>query len=398
MTHTLKKREKAVLLAILFASVLLVSCRGEGRMGEGLPPEEAAAAVRLALTQPSHFERISQLAGALSHINTENLPAVFAVASEQMAGLSQSEVRLLISSWSRIDPASAFAYADSIPFETQRREALGTATFEWARVDLAAARRGMENLPEGGRFRVERPEGSLVRGWAYTPDSGLEAYILERPERDDLLSAVIQEKYRRLGPEKLTEWADSLIEKESTPEFRRKIFRKVARTIGYRKAASAIPWVLANFSEEGIGRDGPLILVESWSQTKPLEAIEWLRTDAPEASRSTGLQSAYRQWLGRNRQEARRWLASMPDDPFYFSAYAALAKKNARDREFDEAAKHCQRISPSELKDDCLYAVATLWYKADPLEAGLWMEESSIDPGIREKVRLSVQRVRPRKG
>ncbi len=389
------------LVCVMFASLafltIATACPDTGSRRAALPSAEVAERVRAALAQPRHLDRIVALGEALGRLDADNLPETRAVFDEHVAGLARGEVRLFVSAWSAFDVAAAHAWALSVPFEAQREEALGIVVHEWAVQDPIQARLVAEDLIIPGKKRVAAPMVRLVRGWVHRPDSGLDTFLLERPQREELVSAAVQEMYRVGGAQRVMDWLDAYIERVVEPETRRKTFRKAARTIAYRDPESASAWVVGHYAAHEYARDGPEILAESWLRRDPDEALAWLRTRAPEAARESALEGAFRAWLLRDHARARAWLAPRVDDAFLRPAIVASAKNAVRRRDPQDAVQSCGRLPPSELLQTCLHAVAAQWYSWDPVAAGEWMESSALEPALRESVRATKQKLRKRK-
>lgn len=361
-------------------------------------PSQLAAEVRSALAERSHFLLLSRVTTLLKQLDDQNLPAVREVYDEYMAGLSQGEVRAFLSAWADLDLEAAFDYARSIPFPTQGEEALGVVIQEWASRDPAEARLRAEGLVQPFRKRKAQPLVHLVRGWVHVPDSGLEAYLRERPKNNDIHSAVLQEIYRARGPEALMRWAEEFIAASDDPALRLRTLRKSVRTIGYRDPEAAADWVLRQHGRGEYAVDGPEVLAEAWGQRDRRSALAWLRTISEEEVRSKAIETTFRQWLRAKPVEAAAWLEAQGNSSFTHPASVASAKQAIIARDPDRATAFCERVPPSDLKQRCLQAVAIQWYDWDPVAAGLWMESSDLDPELRDTVRAVKQKVRRPRG
>lgn len=378
------------LIAIAHLSVALVGCSDRETPSSGLSPQQFAAQIREAFAKPLHIDRVTRLVQLVAQLDAENVGEVSAVFDEHVAGLSETEIRIFISAWAQWDPDSAYDFAKAIPFETQREQALAIVVHDVATRNPLDAQAIADELVQPGRTRAADPLGRLVKGWVHQPDTGLEDYLQQHPQ---LVSAVVQEIYRVKGPEGLKDWTENFVRGNDDASQRWQAFRKSVRTIGFRVPEAATDWVTEQYGQGEYARDGPRILTESWSRRDPYSALEWLRTQAPEQTRADALESTFKLWLPRDGASAREWLDSRPDDRFYDAAYAASAKVAIRGREPERATEFCERIPPSDVKQNCLHAVASQWYRSDPEAAGAWMESSSLDPELRDSVRAAHQRL-----
>jgi len=378
------------LIAIAQLGAALVGCSDRETPTSGLSPQQLAAQVREAFAEPLHIDRMTRLAQLVAQLDAENVGEVSRVFDEHVAGLSGAEVRIFISAWSQWDEVSAHAFAEAIPFATQREQALAVVVHDWAVRNPLDAQAVAEALVLPGRNRAANPLERLVKGWVHQPDTGLEDYLQQHPE---LVSAVVQEVYRVKGLEGLIGWTENFIRGNDDPDQCWQAFRKTVRTLGLRAPEAATDWVSEHYGRGEYARDGPRILTESWARRDTISALEWLRTRAPEQARAEALASSFLLWLSRDGAKAREWLDSRPDERFYDPAYAASAKAAIRSRDPESAIQFCERIPPSDLKQSCLHGLASKWYRFDPVAAGAWMESSSLDPELRDSVRAAQQRL-----
>jgi hypothetical protein len=386
-----------VAYAISVLAAVLAGCSDPAVAPAGPPPGDLGEQVREALAEPLHIDRMARLASALEQLRERDLADVRPVFDEHLPGLARGEVRMFVSAWASLDPLAAHAWARAIPFESQREEALAVSVQDWAVRSPLEAQRVAEELVLPGRRRAANPLSRLVKGWVHSPEGGLEDYLVRHPERGDLVSAVVQEIYRARGAQGVMRWTETFVARSDDSDQRWQAFRKAVRTIGYRDPEAATGWVSERYANDAYARDGPTLLAESWAWRDPEQAIEWLRSRAPEPARAEALEATYRTWLNRDGDRAREWLAKQPDDRFYDPAHVATAKLAIRSRDADRAIASCDRVAPSQLRQNCLHAVAAQWYGWDPVAAGAWMEASDLDPELRDSVRSVQQKLRKRR-
>lgn len=386
------RRPSAIVIAL--SGILGVGCSEPSDSDGQLSASQLDSELRATFAESSLFERSARLTELVGKLDVDDLGAGRDVFDEYLAGLSSAEVRIFMGAWARRDPVVALDYATAIPFTTQREEAIAVVIQEWAARNPAEAKPHAEALEIPGRKRAAQPLVRLVRGWVHRPDSGLEAYLREWPKRGELISAAVQELYRYRGPTHLMRWVDGFLPQLADPSHRWQAFRKTVRTIGYRNPEAATAWVSERYGAHDYARDGPEVLAEAWGLRDPLAAIEWIRTGAPEAARTKALESTFRQWLRRDRAEARAWLDAHRDDPLAQPAALAAARDAIAGNHPEGAIEFCNRIPPSELLQSCLHSVALQWYESDPVAAGAWMESSALEPELRDAVRSVKQRLR----
>ena len=132
------RRSSAIVIALF--GVLGVGCSEPSKSDGQLRATQLASQLRGAFAEASLFERLTRLTELTEKLDDDNLSAGRDVFDEYVAGLSDAEVRIFMSAWTRRDPVAALDYATAIPFSTQREEAIAVVIQEWAARDPAEAR------------------------------------------------------------------------------------------------------------------------------------------------------------------------------------------------------------------------------------------------------------------
>ena len=374
-------RRKSFCSGLAVLGILVAAC-GDGRPAAArvdpatLPPDALAREVVSAFVE-TPVERAARLGAALRSLRPENLEAVLEVFGEHMAGLGELELQPFFDAWVGFDPVAASQYAEAISHAAQKQLARKSILNSWAARDPIAASAAADQLVSSKRGDGLPLYRALVRGWARSGQEGLQEYILEHSLAGQLILSALPGVYYRAGPEGLMRWANHFI--EETPDLvnRIKVFRMAVRTLGFRRPRAAIPFVLEHWGHD-YAAEGPRVLTETWLRTEPEAGLEWLRTEAPEKSRSGALRDATGRWLSLDRAAARAWLESRPaGDPYYHPAFAKLAQWIAKQNP-EEAIDWCMRSQIEPPDSRCLHQAAVEWYKKDPVSAGTWLEKESM--------------------
>ena len=383
----------ASLVALLAA--LAVSC-GE-TPSNSLPPaydvSTLGGEVRAALAEPQPLTRSTRLAEALVHLDPENLDEVRSVYDIHISGLDELEVRPFLDAWADFDGPAAFEYARGIRHRDVRSIGVDAALYGWAVRDPRAATDAIAESTAARQMAARSGDMTrpVVRGWAASGDErGLESFVRANQDPGQLVLVAFPEIYRRRGTDAVARWASRYIRDEQKYGSKMKVFRMAVRVLGFRDPAGAAPFVLGHWGED-YASEGPRALAEGWIRTGgdgPDEVMEWLRTEAPESTRSYAMVMAVGAWLRLDLVKARDWIEALPTgDPFYQPAFDALAYRMSR-RSPRRALPWCSRGDTETFNRDCVFDVATRWYQRDPVAAGEWIEEES---GLSEEDRVAVR-------
>lgn len=369
------------------AVVLTLACSGSEPQ---FTPTQLAERVRSGLSEQSVLDRQLAVAPLLEELQPENVEAVRTVYLESAAWLSPIDIEIFVDAWARFDGLAAYGFARRAQ-ESLKAPALVAALHAWAMSDLPHALRVVNDLvqhePKFGQQLVE----PMVRGWVHSRHTGLEEFLLENPETGELLNAAIPEFYRTRGADGFRQWVEQLILESEDPTQQWMIFRKAARAYGLRDPEEAALWVKGLYGQADYARDGPESVALAWLRTDPVRAFEWLRFEAPEGTSSSVPRAVFQRWFGMDWQQAKDWLEAQPDESFYHATYDGFARQIAKSKP-QNAIVWCKKIEPRDVQLDCLTAVAGTWYGEDPVAAGLWMEDSPIEPDALEEIRTRWQR------
>ena len=386
------------LLLMFFLLTLGPGCRQASTPSEPITftPQELAEQIERGLRLPQRLERLELLTPALAALDPENLEAARAAYKPFARDMNRGvETALFAEAWARFDPAAAFEYAAGLPFSSLQEESLVAVIHIWAMRDPQAARASLKEYEERRENQLARLDARtkrhlvypLVEGWVWSDQPGLDEWVLTPdPTRDIVVNPAVSEVFRRDGAEGLIRWADALIARPGDAGQRRRVFLKSVHKLAVHDPARATRWMLSHYGRGEYADDGARDLARAWVQIDPPAAFEWLRTEAPEATRADAVDEAFRSWLARDRAAALAWLESRPDEPFYHPAVSRAARTLASRRP-REGAAICERIPDGEIRKGCIADVAARWYRRDVAGAEAWMEESALSAELREQVR-----------
>lgn len=360
----------------------LLGCTDSTKVDRSPTPEEVWLEVTAALAQTKASDRMQAMSASMEHLSPENIDVVRDLMDEHMEGLQQLEMAAFFDAWTEFDGLSALEYAKNIAWSSQADIAIQEVVTSWAINDFINARIVVEQeIQSNPERRAEMIRNAFVRGWAISGQSGLKEYILESSQAGPIVMLIAPRIYQYWGGDHLRDWSSDIIERSSDESIKMKVFRMTVRSVAYRDPEGQIPYVMEHYAKGEYAKDGPRVLTEHWLRTDPEAAMKWLKTEAPEETRSEGLSLAFGTWLNFHRAEARQWLDSVPKgDPYYQPAFNTLARRMAK-RDPKQALLWCDRGGIGEVNVKCIRPVAVEWYKKDPVAAGIWLEdESGLSP------------------
>jgi hypothetical protein len=287
-----------------------------------LPPNEASSeshGLDLAreLDQADDSDILFQLTSTLTESGLKVLLNSLAPASNDETDIELG--RLLLRRWAEINPASAAAWAGSLPEGPFRFEVMGHVAIVWANTDLAGALHWVRQLPEG----ESRNSACLNLGYEAArtePLISLElALQLPARTRDELLAHAAGEWASR-DPLAAAEWASRI----SETGLRGRILCSVATGWADLDPRAAATWAVMVLPAGELQDRGVTAIVQRWVQQSPKSAGEWVQQFPPSPLRGVALQSLISIWANADPISAAQWLAALPVGQFKVQGMEAM--------------------------------------------------------------------------
>jgi len=338
-------------------------------------------ALDVALREPDSRLRVEQLGQLLGILTPENLPGAIDALEANRDLIDEPELRMVSSSWARMDAPGAFARVrDEWPQRAARRIVLSEITYDWALRDPASAVQAVSTIPDGDGALHEMVERKLVEGWAKTVEfRSATDYVASLPQqsaiRQGLTTVIAQERLKAGGPQALIDWAESV--REDAPQnYRLVAFRKASRMLAQVDPQAAAAWLEKHYGTpytDGVTR----IVATQWAESDPKAAFTWLLARPDDDERFQAVGFAFSDWLQRDPQKAGEWLRESTPGPVLDPALGAYAR-NLRIKAPQEALVWAQRIHDEKLRGEAITEVGRDWYRRDPEAARLWLAEANL--------------------
>lgn len=108
--------------------------------------------------------------------------------------------------------------------------------------------------------------------------------------------------------------------------------------------------------------------------TDPANAASWATLLAPGPRQTGVLEEIASTWSAQNPAKAAAWISSLPDTPLRERLHATHALAFAESDPAHAAAWLLQTVRPSELRDQTMNRLASIWAAADPALISAWLD------------------------
>lgn len=421
------RRRMALVAAALVSSML--ACSPESRESSADPAKEraamtteggapsfggplpASASLREILEHPDALVRLERLAAFLRAASPDDLPEIrdeFEVAQLERGDL---EYALFANWWARLDPKSAFAFADH-SLRMERPRVLLEIVRVWARMDPAGLLESEFLNDMYSRMPAVRPELSeaFVVGWFESgAEEELVAWIMRlgaSSAQSGALSTYMRMRVLRDGPEASIDWA---FEAPFEEDIRRILVAAAMSVIAHEDPQLVIA---TRDRAEALGIDVSSYMpriANGWSHHDPAAAMAWVTTFPDDQERARAVQRIVTRWLRRDADGVFAWLAehegkSWTDPPRYLSVRRHVRESDYRvdwPEVMDLAAKTVDYKRRVGLQTWLLQR----WLVADEAGAEAWLAVNAEELGettverarqvssdLREEIREALER------
>ncbi len=351
----------------------------EGLFGRIVPASgNLDALAEQALKDPNPITRrlaFSRLLEALTPENAESVRAKLVTL-----GADGGEWRDFHYSWGAISGKAAFDHAS-----TSDEPDLAATMTGWAAANPAEALAMLGNLTPEMQGQRDELTASVVSGIAHhNPDTATDLVLrlgLEGNGRaGNLMEMVASETLRTQGPERASQWAESL----PAGPLKGTAMGRIAQSYVRKDPAAAAKWA-ERFADQEYAARSIEVIGERWVQSDPAAAVGWLENLPPGGGQSAGLRSAFSDWEDRDPAAAGEYLLAMPRSAQRDSAISGFAAGYAwQDPQL--AIAWAQDIGDPALRETSLTRVGQAFFRRDPDGARAWLETSGLPAEVRQQI------------
>lgn len=269
----------------------------------------------------------------------------------------------LISSWARRDPEKALAWAQALPDQERRAEALGVLIEQWAKTDPDRVAAAVTSLPDG-RTKWQAYASHAARLAAVDPAAALawtEAAPTEGLRRQATLEAA-----RGLASRDAAGALDILRGLDWSSSFETSALR-VRRPDG---------------TEESDGYSASLAIAEI-AVAAPQAAMAFVAELPPGTEIQSLASEAFSTWVKHDAAAASEWLTGQPAGEVKESATEALIDylRSGPERDFDAALRWAETL-PGESAEGYIEQVLLDWHSEDEAAARAALDRLEGRPSL----------------
>lgn len=195
----------------------------------------------------------------------------------------------------------ALQWAQSLPNEQTRANAIGMIFSFWGQRDISTAVASLSNLSPAARASVAP---TLVQSWARSDPSAAIAWaqsFSEPAERQRVLQLAVA-SWAVSAPSAAAQYA-----LQQPPENRGELVKRIMDSWSSSDPESAAAWLAQQ--PNGAWRDGATaVLARSIAREDGAAALQWANTITDAERRQSELSSLYRNWQRNDPEAARQWL------------------------------------------------------------------------------------------
>ncbi|MCI0538926.1 MAG: sigma-70 family RNA polymerase sigma factor [Verrucomicrobiales bacterium] len=338
-----------------------------------LAPAEAAAAWEQALVERDPLRRSHRISELLAALTADTAPAIVQVF-ERMRSVGHkfdSEFRLFLRTWGKLDGAVAVAYAlgtggNDMAQKLSSSE-LGAALAGWASADPLAARGWIEGLPEGEGKEVGIY--ALLDGWSLLDFDAASAFAASRPRsaaRNHFRVLLLERALTSGGVAEVQRWFQGIPDDDHNQLYKLRAFEDVIRAMLYRDPSAAAQWISLNAGARYLADSAVTETAARLAQSSPTETLRWLeslQSVAPEKA-SKGIKSVLHDWARRDAGAAAAFLQQQATQPAYDTMADAYARGLVA-TDPQSALAWAQSLRDESQRAASVTALAGAWVRAE---------------------------------
>lgn len=320
----------------------------------------------------SVLERMGAYMDALRNMDSNSLGEVVDAFEALPKGFGRHlEMKLLMRSWSVIDPVGALFYAkNSMSEKNERGFAMSEVIAGWTALDSDASIAWVK------KYQSQNPESKelddlmigIVKGLAENNLETADNFFRTFPDGNAKWRAsnFLVEEYTKLDTKDAIKWAEKF--PESDEPARSIIFGQVANILAQKDIKGTATWV-ENLPPSKAGEQVLNNLLSKWTVDNPIEAAEWASQLKDTEKRGKAMKLLTNMWSLRDPVATASWLNNFPPsleldpvvgefvnrisirDPEGAVGWASsIVNKEQREKALTEALRAWGRKNPEGLK------------------------------------------------
>jgi len=326
------------------------------------------------------LERMGSYLDALRSMDKTNVQDVVGAFEALPAGYGRHlEMKLLMRSWSAIDPEAALRYAsEELDKKSEKRFGISEALAGWATQDPQAALAWAESnnisqTPENNPYIV-----GVIKGVAEKDLHTANLMLWDLPAGNALWqsSTFLAQEYSKKSAQDAIAWANQF--PDGDPKLRETILGQVASRIARKDIEGTAQWVDSMPSDAASQRVMDNLLTQ-WVSQSPEDASNWVSEINDQEKQSYAMKQLTSRWSLVDPVSTAKWLNSFPPSPSLDPVVGEFVNRiSGRDPE--GAAGWALSITEPDTRKRAIKKVLQSWEKMDPEGSRAWLQQNQINP------------------
>ena len=393
----MKNRLRDLASVLVLCPLLLAGCSESAQLSpapeKSLLGDDPVAAIVEILEIPERFERTETLMAALRELPAAQIGLLEDVLKERQKPHREFDRVLIVSAWSKIDPASATKWAmkrESRDF--LRQTMFSESAYRWALNDPAEMREDFKV----GMYSLQGWDPSMLRGfvqgWHESGEPNLEEFIRDLGRGSDdqqrAISQLINLKLATETPDAMIAWAMSL---DGELRYRRYVYSRLAADIAVTDPKRALAWC-DEVCGSDVGENMPHWIAASWVRESGAEAMDWIMTQGDSLAVQVGIRASYRRFTKSEPEAADAWIEQSSEEMRSSESLQGpvimYVQRQANLANYENAIDWVKYIENDWERERSFSHIARQWLRRDEEAAELWLSTTDdLDDSVKRKLR-----------